>query len=96
MRMTTGTFHRLLTVPSAILCGLLLIPGLLTGCNTIRGFPNPPRTADVARPAPDWQLGPQAIKVYNEAASDPATQKTLRNDIIDARLAAIDRAFPDG
>jgi hypothetical protein len=93
--MTTGTFHRLVTAPSAILCGLLLIPGLLTGCNTIRGFPHPPRTADVARPAPDWQLGPQAIKAYNEASSDPAAQKTLRNDIIDARLAAIDSAFGD-
>ena len=69
----------------------MLVP--LTGCNTIRGFPNPPRTANVTQPEPDWELGPQAIKAYNEAAAGSPAQKLLRNDIIDARLAAIDSAF---
>jgi hypothetical protein len=76
------------------MCGLMLVLSLLTGCNTIRGFPNAPKISSAVRPAPDWQLAPQAIAVYN-AETDPKTQKTLRNEIIDARLAALDRAFGD-
>jgi hypothetical protein len=65
-----------------------------TGCNTLRGFPAPPQTTDVAAPAPGWQLGPQAVQAYN-AASSPDEKKALRNEIIDARMAAIDVRFGD-
>lgn len=80
--------------PLRVFAVLLLIFSSLTGCNTIRGFPNPPKNADAAPPNPDWQLGPQAIRTYN-AENDPATKMTLRNEIIDARLAALDNAFGD-
>jgi hypothetical protein len=92
---TTRTFRHSWTARSAVPCVLAAALCLLTGCNTIRGFPYPPKTANVTRPEPDWQLGPQAIKIYNEASADPVLQKSLRNDIIDARLSAIDSAFGD-
>jgi hypothetical protein len=92
--MNTGKFCRLLTPPLFGLCGLALLFGQLSGCNTIRGFPNPPKTSTVAKPEPDWQLGPLAIKAYNDAPNADA-QKILRNEIIDARVAALDSAFGD-
>src|SRR6266403_607284 len=94
MLLATGTFRSLLIPSLAIFGSLLLLLCLLTGCNTIRGFPNPPNTADVESPNPGWELGPKAIKSYN-AETDPARQKVLRNEIVDARLAALDNAFGD-
>jgi hypothetical protein len=92
--MITGKFCRLFIAYLSGLCGLALVFGQLSGCNTIRGFPNPPKTSTAAKPEPDWQLGPLAIKAYNDAPNADA-QKILRNDIIDARVAALDSAFGD-
>jgi hypothetical protein len=94
MMRSTGKVCDFLSMRVPVVCTLALVSGILSGCNTIRGFPNPPKTVDVAMPEPDWELGPQAIKAYNNAPN-PDAQKTFRNEIIDARLAALDRAFGD-
>jgi len=69
---------------------------LLTACQSIRGFPEPPRTvsASVVAPALDYQLSPSAIVTYNRE-TDPAKKRLLRNEIIDARMAEIDARFAD-
>lgn len=77
-----------------LLAAALLVSGLLAGCATLRGFPNPPATTNVDSPTPGWELSPGAIKVYN-AETNPAKRKQLRNEIIDARIDAIDAAFSD-
>ena len=82
------------THAGVVMCLLFVALSTLTGCNTIRGFPERPRTTNVAPPTPDWQLGPPAIAAYN-AETDAVKKKSLRNDIIDARVAAIDSAFGD-
>lgn len=74
----------------ALLTGLLLV----SGCATIKGFPERPSTSDVAPPAAGYQLGPAAITQYNDE-QDPAKKKNLRNEIIDARMAEIDNKFAD-
>lgn len=86
-------FPRTALHPFLSLSGVIALSiSLLAGCSTIRGFPSPPKTADVDPPGADWQLGPKAIKAYN-TETDPAKQKILRDEIIDARLTAIDLAF---
>jgi hypothetical protein len=73
---------------------LVAAASVMVGCATIRGFPNPPRAAtDIKAPAEGYQLGPDGIRAYNAATGD--TKKTLRNEIIDARMAEIDSKFAD-
>jgi hypothetical protein len=69
---------------------------LVTGCQSIRGFPEPPATmpSGVVAPALGYQLSPSAIVAYNNE-TDPAKKKILRNEIIDARMAELDRKFAD-
>jgi hypothetical protein len=74
-----------------LLCTLALAA---SGCNTIQGFPEPRPTIDVKFPNPGYQLGPDGILKYNEA-TDPLKKKTLRNEIIDTQMAAIDIGFAD-
>ena len=83
-----------MTVPIAS-SGLVLLGLNLCGCSTIRGFPSPPKTAIVDSPDVDWELGPKAIATYNAAETDSTKQKQIRNEIIDARVAAIDPAYGD-
>ena len=67
---------------------------LTTGCSTIRGFPDPPATSDKVHPDPTYLLGPDAIRRY-VAESDAPRKLLLRNEIIDARMAEIDRRFAE-
>jgi hypothetical protein len=76
---------------------LLLLSALAlvaSGCSTIQGFPKPRATIQAKFPAANYQLGPDGIEKYN-AQTDPLAKKTLRNEIIDAHLAAIDAGFAD-
>jgi hypothetical protein len=66
----------------------------MVGCATIRGFPEPPRVEkDKTWPAEGYQMGPDAIREYNEATG--TAKKIVRNEIIDARMAEIDSKFAD-
>jgi hypothetical protein len=76
---------------SVVACVLALV--LLSGCATIRGFPDPPDTSTAEFPAVGYQLGPDAITQYNKAPD--ARKKLVRNEIIDARMAEIDRKFAE-
>src|ERR1700730_10063113 len=67
---------------------------LTAGCSTMRGFPDPPSTSTAEFPQPGYQLGPDAIKKYNEE-SNLQQKKILRNEIIDARMFEIDSKFGD-
>lgn len=67
---------------------------LLTGCATITGFPNSPASSTATYPNPGYQLGEAGILKYN-AETDPIAKKNIRNDIIDARVAEIDKNFFD-
>lgn len=76
----------------ARLSSLLAILSGLAGCAMLRGIPDPPNTSQAVPPNPGYQLGDAAIAKYN-AEADPAKRKLLRNEIIDARMAEIDRRF---
>lgn len=65
----------------------------LSGCATIRGFPERPTKTQAVAPAVGWQLGPDAVVQYNKAGS--SDKKRLRNEIIDAKLADLDERFAD-
>jgi hypothetical protein len=73
-----------------LLC--LLVASVVSSCATIRGFPDPPATSTANYPDPGYLLGPDAIRRY-DAETDPGRKKLLRNEIIDARMAAIDARF---
>jgi len=77
---------------------LVFVPVLLSmmmGCTAaIRGFPDPPRTSTVEAPDPDYLLGKNALRKYNEENSSEK-KKILRNEIIDARMDEIDNRFVD-
>lgn len=80
--------------PARLFTVLVLVAFAAAGCATIRGFPEPPATTDVAAPEVGYQLSPRAIRAYN-AENDPKKKKELRNEIIDARMAEIDGKFED-
>ena len=67
---------------------------LVAGCTSIRGFPRPPDTSTASSPAVGYQLGPAAVLLYN-TETDPVKKKAIRNDIIDARMAELDRKFAE-
>jgi hypothetical protein len=81
-----------LAVPVAV-CAVGI---LLTACQSIRGFPEPPYVApsSVEAPAVGYQLSPSAIVAYNKE-TDATKKKMLRNEIIDARMAELDDKFAD-
>ncbi len=64
----------------------------LAACTSLQGYPKPPDTSTVSAPTPGYQLGPAAILQYN-AETDPTKKKLIRNEIIDARLAELDKKF---
>lgn len=71
----------------------LLILGLvLTGCTTIRGFPEAPRASNASFPDSDFLLGKAALDQYTKEA-DTKKKKILRNEILDARIEEIDKNF---
>lgn len=72
----------------------IVLASLLCGCTSIKGFPEPPATSNAVAPEPGYQLGPDAIRLYN-AETDPAKKLARRNEIIDARMAEIDRRFAE-
>jgi len=66
----------------------------VTGCATIRGFPEPPTQTTVESPKAGWQLGPKAVEQYHQT-TDATAKQLLRNEIIDARMADLDHKFSD-
>ncbi|MFZ6876441.1 hypothetical protein ACO0LF_30685 [Undibacterium sp. Di27W] len=73
---------------------LAAVIGLLPGCAIVKGFPEDPATSTAVYPQAGYQLGDDAIRQYN-TETDASVKKTLRNEIIDARMAEIDRKFND-
>lgn len=67
---------------------------LTSGCAVFDGMPDKPETSTSAAPAYDYLLGPNGVAAYN-AEKDLSQKKVLRNELIDARMAAIDRKFQD-
>jgi len=67
---------------------------LVSGCTAVRGFPDPPATSKAVYPDPSYLLGPDAVQRYVQE-TDAARKKLLRNEIIDARMAELDRKFGD-
>ena len=67
---------------------------LVSSCATVRGFPDPPPVSTQVYPEPSYLLGDDAVGRYN-AEPDPGKKALLRNEIIDARMAAIDAKFWD-
>ena len=76
-----------------LLLGLLVV-NLASSCATIRGFPKPPARSAEVYPQADYLLGDDAIQRYN-AEQDLQKKQLLRNEIIDARIAAVDSKFWD-
>jgi hypothetical protein len=74
---------------SSVLAGVMLA---LAGCTSIRGFPEPPATSSASKPDPGYQLGPAGIAEYNKE-TDAQKKKLIRNELIDARMAELDRRF---
>jgi hypothetical protein len=84
-------------MPLAYRCHVLasvVLATLLAGCISIKGMPEPPATSTAVAPEPGYQLGADAIRLYN-AETDTAKKLARRNDIIDARMAEIDRRFAE-
>lgn len=79
---------------AAVTGSVLVLCFALAGCSSIRGFPEPPATSTATRPTVGFQLGPSIVEEYN-AERDPAKKQLIRNEIIDARMAEIDRKFAD-
>lgn len=79
------------TLLTSLLIGSAVMFG---GCASFQGFPKPPNTSAAVAPAPGYQLGDSGILKYN-SEQDLTTKQLIRNDIIDARMAEIDRNFAD-
>jgi hypothetical protein len=73
---------------------LLLLSGLLFGCAGLNQFPESSTdyTADLKSLDPEYDTVLQEIK---DSGSDAAKQKSIRNHMIETRMAVIDRHFKD-